>query len=43
MDGRLRLTELGFLQIQGRPTTEELQRHYAERYYQAPGESRVVV
>ena len=39
MDERLRLTELGFLQIQERPTTEELQRHYAERYYQAPESS----
>lgn len=39
MDERLRLTELGFLQIQERPTPEELQRHYAERYYQAPESS----
>lgn len=39
MDERLRLTEHGFLEIRDRPTLEELQRHYAESYFQNPGNS----
>ena len=39
MDERLRPTEYGFLEILDRPTLEELQRHYAESYFQSPGNS----
>ena len=39
MDERLRLTDYGYLEIRDRPTSEELQRHYAESYFQSPENS----
>ncbi len=39
MDERLRLHELGFLEVRDRPTSSELRDHYANRYFQNPDNS----
>lgn len=36
MDNRLKRNHLGFLEIDEKPTSAELQEHYASQYYQAP-------
>lgn len=39
MDERLKRHRFGFLEICDRPTSDELKRHYAERYFQTPENS----
>lgn len=36
MDSRLKRHRMGFWLIRERPTANELQNHYAEKYYQSP-------